>query len=63
MIMMKHGTACRVTETAKQGFSSIALAFIVSGIPNPTITAIFDSHKGIGCPHCDITSILETAVT
>jgi hypothetical protein len=61
--MMKHGRACKVEETAKRGVSSIALAFVVSGIPNPIITTIFDTHTAIGCPHCDITCILGTAVT
>jgi len=61
VIIMKHGTACRVTETAKRGFSSIALAFIVRGIPNPTITTAVATHTAANIDVA-ITTILGTAV-
>lgn len=46
-----------------KGKTSFGISYILTEIPNPQITTIFDTHEAIGCPSCPIISILETAVT
>lgn len=45
-----------------RGVSGVGKIFIARTLGNPTITTIFNSHKGTGCPDCTITTILGTAV-